>query len=76
MEKPADLHHENKAIGSVIEDVPPKLEQAQLATEEEHNLSVWGALTQNKNVVFWCIFFAFSAVGWCVESYPLWHSSS
>ncbi|KAK5057779.1 hypothetical protein LTR84_011780 [Exophiala bonariae] len=64
MEKPVDHHSENKAISSVIDDVPPKIEQAQIAAAEEHNLSVWGALTQNKKVVFWCIFFAFSAIGW------------
>lgn len=71
MEKPIDLQHENKAVGSVIEDVPPKIEQAQIAAEEEHNLSVWGALTRNKKVVFWCIFFAFSAIGWCADLIPL-----
>jgi len=71
MEKPVGLQHENKAIGSVMEDVPPKIEQAQIAAEEEHNLSVWGALTQNKRVVFWCIFFAFSAIGWCTNFFAL-----
>lgn len=57
-----------KTSDTTIERVPPKLEQAQLAAEEEHNLSVWRALTENKRVVFWCIFFAFSAVGWYAHS--------
>lgn len=64
MEKAADIRNESKAADLAIEHVAPKLEQAQIAAAEEHNLSVWEALTQNKTVVFWCIFFSFSAVGW------------
>ncbi len=64
MEKMFDLHGGSKAAESAIETVAPKVEQARVAAEEEHQLSVWSALTTNKTVVFWCIFFAFSAVGW------------
>ena len=66
MEKAADIHDENKAAHSIVERVAPKIEQARVATEEEHNLSVWDAISKNKDVVFWCVFFAFSAVGWYV----------
>lgn len=63
MEKVA-IENEDKAVNANIEDVAPKLEQAILAAEEEHNLTAWQAISQNKLVVFWCVFFAFSAVGW------------
>lgn len=66
MEKVVDLHDGGKAADSAIENVAPKVEQARVAAEEEHQLSVWSALTTNKTVVFWCVFFAFSAVGWYV----------
>lgn len=68
MEKTTDIRNESKAAGLAVEHVAPKIEQAQLAAEEEHNLSVWGALTHNKTVVFWCVFFAFSAIGWYVNT--------
>ncbi|KAK7899976.1 hypothetical protein LTR67_003722 [Exophiala xenobiotica] len=64
MEKAVDVRGGSKATDSAIEDVAPKVEQARVAAEEEHQLSVWSALTTNKTVVFWCVFFAFSAVGW------------
>lgn len=57
---------ESKSADSVVEDLAPKVEQARVAAEEEHTLSVWDALCKNKSVVFWCVFFAFSAVGWYV----------
>jgi hypothetical protein len=63
-----NVYTESKARDSIIEDVPPKLEQARVAREEEHRLSVWDALSQNKIVVFWCVFFAFSCIGWYVAS--------
>jgi hypothetical protein len=66
MEKAVDVRGGSKATNSAIEDVAPKVEQARVAAEEEHQLSVWSALTTNKTVVFWCVFFAFSAVGWYV----------
>jgi hypothetical protein len=63
MEKVA-LNHDGKPVDTIIEDVGPKVEQARIAADEEHNLSVRDALSQNKLVVFWCVFFAFSCVGW------------
>jgi hypothetical protein len=67
MEKIA-LDHDGKPDDTVIEDVGPKVEQARIAAEEEHNLSVRDALSQNKLVVFWCIYFAFSGVAWYVDN--------
>ncbi|KIV96703.1 hypothetical protein PV10_00532 [Exophiala mesophila] len=64
MEVTHDDNYDDKLTDTTVKHVPPKLEQARLAAEEEHNLSVWRALTENKRVVFWCIFFAFSAIGW------------
>ena len=64
MEVTHDDDYDDKITDTTVKHVPPKLEQARLAAEEEHNLSVWRALTENKRVVFWCIFFAFSAIGW------------
>ena len=63
MEK-APINDDGKAADSIIEHVAPKVEQARIAADEEHNLSVWEAITQNKVVVFWCVFFAFSGVAW------------
>lgn len=73
-----EILDDNKAADSTIENVPPKLEQARAAAEEEHRLSVWEALSKNKTVVFWCVFFAFSAVGWYVTlpTHPLSRSDS
>lgn len=58
------LHEEAKALDTMIDNVEPKTEQLQEATSEEHNLTVWKALTTQRRVVFWCVFFAFAAVGW------------
>jgi hypothetical protein len=63
MEK-VTINDENKAADSIIEHVGPKVEQARLAAEEEHSLSVWEAISKNRKVVFWCVFFAFSGVAW------------
>jgi hypothetical protein len=66
MAKAVDVHGGSKAADHAIENVAPKVEQARVAAEEEHQLSVWSALTTNKTVVFRCVFFAFSVVGWSV----------
>jgi len=66
MEKATDIHDESKAADLTVERASPKVDQARVATEEEHNLSVWDAISKNKSVVFWCVFFAFSCVGWYV----------
>ena len=63
-----NIYNENKAGDSVVENVAPKLEQARVAADQEHRLSVWQALSQDRIVVFWCVFFAFSCVGWYVVS--------
>lgn len=70
MEKDGDIQDQSKAADAAIENVAPKVEQARLAAAEEHQLSVWEALTKNKVVVFWCVFFAFGAVGWSVVLNP------
>ena len=53
-----------KATMSAIEDVGLKTEQAREAAAEEHSLTAWQAIRSNKRVVLWCIFFAFSCIGW------------
>jgi hypothetical protein len=63
MEK-AHINDDTKAADSIIEHVAPKVEQARLAAEEEHSLSVREAISKNKLAVFWCVFFAFSGVAW------------
>ena len=48
-----------------VEDVyHTKQDEAAVAVAEEHSLTAWNAIVQNKRVVFWCAFFAFSAIGW------------
>lgn len=69
MEKTVEVFHDvttKPGETTMVEDLAPKVEQARVAAEEEHQLSVWDALTKNKVVVFWCVFFAFSAIGWYV----------
>ena len=63
MEK-GNINDDTKAADSVIEHVAPKVDQARIAAEEEHNLSVWEAISKNRLVVLWCVFFAFSGVAW------------
>jgi hypothetical protein len=63
MEK-VSVNDDNKAADSIIENVAPKVEQARIATDEEHSLSAWEAIGKNKLVVFWCVFFAFSGIAW------------
>lgn len=51
----------------VFEDKYPDLTidlKAEIAAIEEHKQSVRQVLEKNPRVVFWCLFFAFSAVGW------------
>jgi len=38
--------------------------KARVATNEERRQSVWHTVKKDPRVVFWCLFFAFSAVGW------------
>ena len=45
------------------EDVTIDL-KAEVAATEERRQSVWQAIRKEPCVVFWCLFFAFSAVGW------------
>ena len=58
-------HDEAKAVDSTIENVGLKTEQIREATAEEHRLTAWQAISSNRRLVFWCVFFAFSAVGEC-----------
>ena len=66
MSEKLDTHGQEKAADSTVEDVILKGDDAAVAVAEEHSLSVWGALSSNKRVVFWCVFFAFSCIGWYV----------
>ena len=54
------------AVSTVEDTYPQKVDEAQIAAAEEHSLSVKDALLNNKLVVFWCIFFGFSSIGWLV----------
>jgi hypothetical protein len=49
---------------STIEDVLGKGDNAAVAVAEEHSMTVKDAILNNKRVVCWCVFFAFSAIGW------------
>jgi len=53
----------SKTIEEKLEDVTSD-HQAEVATAEEHKQSVWEVVRKDPRVVFWCLFFAFSAVGW------------
>jgi Sugar (and other) transporter len=64
----AETHGSNeKTHISAIESINLKTEQAREAAAEEHTLTAWQAIRKNKRVVLWCIFFAFSCIGWCVS---------
>lgn len=52
-----------KILDAKVEDVSSD-HQAETAADEEHKQSVWTILRKDPKVVFWCLFFAFSAVGW------------
>lgn len=61
----AEAHESSeKTHISAIESINLKTEQAREAAAEEHTLTAWQAIRRNKRVVLWCIFFAFSCVGW------------
>ena len=51
-------------MDDAIETVELKTEQVREAEAQEHNQTAWQALAHHKRLVFWCAFFAFSAVGW------------
>lgn len=61
----ADSQHDREKTGhSGVQSVNVKTEQAQEAAAEEHSLTAWQAVRTNHRVVLWCIFFAFSCIGW------------
>ena len=49
---------------ATIEDVSLKRDDAAIAVAEEHSLSMKDALRNNKRILWWCFFFAMSAIGW------------
>jgi hypothetical protein len=49
---------------ATIEDVSLKRDEAAIAAAEEHSLSMKDALLNNKRILWWCFFFAMSAIGW------------
>jgi hypothetical protein len=49
---------------ATIEDVSLKRDGAAIAAAEEHSLSMKDALLNNKRILWWCFFFAMSAIGW------------
>jgi hypothetical protein len=51
---------------STIEDISLKRDNAAVANAEEHSLSMKDALLNNKRILWWCFFFAMSAIGWYV----------
>jgi hypothetical protein len=52
---------------ATIEDVSFKRDEAAIAAAEEHSLSMKDALLNNKRILWWCFFFAMSAIGWWVH---------
>lgn len=52
-----------KVVEDKIEDVSSDM-QAETAAKDEQASSVWQVVRENPKVVFWCLFFAFSSVGW------------
>jgi hypothetical protein len=53
-----------KSTFAAVENIHVKTEQAREAAAEEHSLTAWQAIRSNKRVVGWCVFFAFSCIGW------------
>jgi hypothetical protein len=49
---------------ATIEDVSLKRDNAAIANAEEHSLSMKDALLNNRRILWWCFFFAMSAIGW------------
>ena len=49
---------------STVEDVSLKRDKAAIAAAEEHGLSLKDALLNNKRILWWCLLFAMSAIGW------------
>lgn len=54
---------DTKVLEDKIEDVSSDL-QVDNTTKDEQNSPVWHVVRENPKVVFWCLFFAFSSVGW------------
>ncbi len=54
---------EMKTFPKTSEDTTVDL-KAEVAAAEERRQSVWQVIRKDPRVVFWCLFFAFSAVGW------------
>ena len=52
---------------AIIENVSLKRDEAAIATAEEHSLSMKDALLNNKRILWWCLFYAMSAIGWHVD---------
>ena len=49
---------------ATVEHVSIKRDEAAIAAAEEHSLSMKDALLNNKRILWWCFFFAMSAIGW------------
>lgn len=60
----AQLEEKTQETMTVEDIYNSKHDDAAVAAAEEHSLTAWGAIASNKRVVFWCAFFAFSAIGW------------
>ena len=58
-----EANGEIKFIDEKTEDLSSK-QDADAAAAEELTGSVLQTLRHNPKVVFWCLFFAFSAIGW------------
>jgi hypothetical protein len=52
---------------TAVEDASLKRDEAAIAAAEEHNLSMRDVLLNNKRILWWCFFFAMSAIGWWVN---------
>jgi hypothetical protein len=54
----------NVADMTIHDEDLSKRDEAAIAVAEEHRLSVRDVLRNDKRIVWWCFFFAMSAVGW------------
>ena len=58
------LSTQEKLADTTIEHVAIKNEAVAAAVADEHSQGAWEAILNNKRVVLWCVFFAFSGVAW------------
>ena len=61
--KPSQVS-QNGVAHSHQEEALTKRDDAAIGVAQQHNLTIRDVLRNHKRIVFWCIFFSMSAVGW------------